>query len=332
MPRTVTILGGGAMGTACSILLAEKQAARVALWMRQTAQAAEVARSRENRRLLPGIRLSDGIAVTADIAVAVAQTELIVVAIPTAFLREALTALAPHIPAGVPVVSVVKGLENGTFLRPSEIIRQTLGPRSVCALCGPSHAEEMGRRLPASVVAASDDAALAKDVQTLFTTDRFRVYTNRDLLGVELAGAIKNVIAIAAGICDGLGYGDNAKAALLTRGVVEMMRFGTSLGAEPDTFAGLAGIGDLITTCYSRYGRNRGLGERLGRGLTLEKALAEINGVVEGVTTARSVHDLARSKQIDMPIATEVYRVLFENKSPTAATDSLMTRPPRAEA
>lgn len=332
MTRAVTILGGGAMGTACSILLAEQRIARVALWTRQPAQAEELARSRENTRLLPGIRLPDSIFITADIAAAVAQTELLVVAIPTAFLREALTALAPSIPAACPVVSVVKGLENSTFLRPSEIIRQTLGNRSVCALCGPSHAEEMGRRLPASVVAASDDATLAQHVQTLFTTDRFRVYTNRDLLGVELAGAIKNVIAIAAGICDGLNYGDNAKAALLTRGVVEMTRCGVSLGAEAETFAGLAGIGDLITTCYSRYGRNRGLGERLGRGLTLPQALKEFNGVVEGVTTARSVRDLAQSKGIEMPIAAEVYRVLFENKSPTAATDSLMTRPPRAEA
>jgi glycerol-3-phosphate dehydrogenase (NAD(P)+) len=169
------------------------------------------------------------------------------------------------------------------------------------------------------------------DVQTLFTTDRFRVYTNHDIVGVELAAALKNVVAIAAGVCDGLGYGDNAKAALLTRGIVEISRFGVALGANEATFAGLAGIGDLITTCFSGYGRNRRVGERLGQGAALAEVLAEINGVVEGVTTCKSVHDLAQKRRIDMPITTEIYRVLFEGKSAAAATNSLMMRPLRAE-
>ncbi|MFQ5734269.1 MAG: NAD(P)H-dependent glycerol-3-phosphate dehydrogenase, partial [Planctomycetaceae bacterium] len=230
-----------------------------------------------------------------------------------------------------PVVSVIKGLERDTFMRPSEIIADVLGFRAVVALGGPSHAEEIARRLPASVVAASGDVALAKEVQAIFTTDRFRVYTNLDIVGVELAGALKNVIAIAAGICDGLNYGDNAKSALLTRGIVEITRFGRAFGAEQSTFAGLAGMGDLITTCISPYGRNRMVGERLGGGETLPEILDSMDAVAEGVTTTKSVFELADRKGIEMPITAEVHAVLFEGKSPVEATDSLMGRPPKGE-
>lgn len=331
MIRKVAILGGGAMGTGCAVLLAERSACAVSLWMRTSAQADEICRTRENRRLLPGVSLSESVAVTSDVASAAAGADLLVAAIPTAYLRAGLTALRAYLPAAAPVVSVVKGIENDTFLRPSEIIRKVLGERDVVALCGPSHAEEFARRLPASVVVAGTNDGLLKEVQALFTTDRFRVYTNRDIVGVELASALKNVVAIAAGICDGLGYGDNAKAALLTRGIVEITRFGVALGSEAETFAGLAGLGDLITTCYSRHGRNRFVGERLGQGAPLSEILAEISGVAEGVTTCRSVYALAQTRGIDMPIAAEVYRVLFEGKSPVAATSSLMLRPLRAE-
>src|SRR5262249_8972912 len=203
---------------------------------------------------------------------------------------------------------------------PPDVVRG----RGVGAPGGPSHAEEFSRRLPASVVGAGDDPDFLKEVQALFTTDRFRVYTNRDIVGVELAAALKNVVAIAAGICDGLRYGDNAKAALLTRGIVEMSRFGVALGAEPATFTGLAGVGDLITTCYSRYGRTRRVGERLGQGARLADVLAEIQGVAEGVTTCQSLYGLSQQRGIDMPITAEVYRVLYEGKSPEAATQSLM--------
>ncbi len=319
------------MGTACSILLSERADLSVALWMGNAVFAEDTARARENRRLLPGVRLPPSIDVSHDLPRLASAADILVAAIPTAHLRAALSAAAGLLPRGVPVVSVIKGLENGTFLRPSEIIRELLGDCEVVALCGPSHAEEIARRLPASVVAACPNQDLARVVQTLFTTDRFRVYTNRDILGVELAAALKNVVAIAAGICDGLNYGDNAKAALLTRGIVEMTRFGTTLGADPETFAGLAGIGDLITTCFSRYGRNRRVGERLGQGAALDTILAEFNGVAEGVATCRSVFDLATLRQIDMPITREVYQVLFSGKSPAAATDSLMLRPPRSE-
>jgi glycerol-3-phosphate dehydrogenase (NAD(P)+) len=336
MARKVTVLGGGAMGTGCSILLSDRSSperadSSVWLWLRNREHAAEIARSRENLRLLPGVRIPDSIEITADARAAAAGAQLVVAAIPTAYLRQGLASLAGVIPKGCPVVSVVKGIENQTFLRPSEIIRQVLGECDVVALCGPSHAEEFTRRLPASVVVAGHNAALLAEVQTLFTTDRFRVYTNRDIVGVELAAALKNVVAIAAGICDGLQYGDNAKAALLTRGIVEISRFGVGLGAEPETFAGLAGIGDLITTCFSGYGRNRRVGERLGQGATLAEALSEIHGVAEGVTTCQSVYGLAQQRGIDMPIITEVYRVLFEGKSAAAATHSLMMRPLRGE-
>jgi glycerol-3-phosphate dehydrogenase (NAD(P)+) len=331
MAAKVTVLGGGAMGTGCSIVLAESANRSISLWMRNREFADETARLRENRRLLPGVPLPDSIAVTADLAAALADTQLLVVAVPTAYLRGALGPVAPLLAPDCPVVSVVKGIENGTFLRPSEIIRQVLGERPVAALCGPSHAEEFARRLPCSVVVAATEKPLALTVQELFNTDRFRVYTNPDLAGVELAGALKNIIAIAAGICDGLNYGDNAKAALLTRGIVEITRFGAALGAQADTFAGLAGIGDLITTCYSRFGRNRRVGERLGQGAPLEVILKELHGVAEGVTTCRSVYDMSQARGIDMPITTEVYRVLFEHKPAAAATGSLMMRPLRSE-
>jgi glycerol-3-phosphate dehydrogenase (NAD(P)+) len=331
MVRKVTVLGGGAMGTGCSILLSERPECTVALWLRNPKQAAEMAQSHENRLLLPGIHIPDKVEITADAGAAAAGADLLVAAVPTAYLRQALQSLAVHVPPGRPMVSVIKGIENGTFLRPSEIIRQVLGERDVVTLCGPSHAEEFSRRLPASVVVAGNNPALLADVQTLFTTDRFRVYTNHDIIGVELAAALKNVVAIAAGICDGLRYGDNAKAALLTRGIVEITRFGTALGAEPETFAGLAGIGDLITTCFSGYGRNRRVGERLGQGVALTTILSELHGVAEGVTTCKSVYDLCLARGIEMPIMTEVYRVLFEGKPAEAATNSLMMRPLRSE-
>lgn len=319
------------MATACAIVLAEHSGLDVSIWTRRPEHASDMATSRVNRRLLPGVLISERIEITSEIASAAAGADVLIAAIPTAFLRQALTDIAGQLPSGVPILSVIKGLENGTFARPTQIITSVLGARPVAALGGPCHAEEAARRMPASVVIASEDEAFALQAQKLFATDRFRVYTNRDLLGVELAGALKNVIAIAAGICDGLGYGDNAKSALLTRGLAEMTRFGSTLGADKQTFFGLAGLGDLITTCVSRHGRNRGVGERLGRGQSLNDILASMTAVAEGVTTARSIHDLARQTGIDMPITHEVFAVLFESKSPAAATESLMQRPSRGE-
>ncbi len=331
MATKITVLGSGAMATACSVLLDDHPDQAVSMWTRNPAYAQEISEQRENRRLLPGVKIPDSIEIVSDIQEAIDGAEFLVAAIPTAFLRSALTQVADVLDADRPVVSVIKGIENETFMRPSEIIGDILGSRTVVALGGPSHAEEIARRLPASVVAASGDVALAKRVQKMFNTDRFRVYTNHDLVGVEMAAALKNIIAIAAGICDGLGYGDNAKSALLTRGLVEMTRFGTSLGAEATTFAGLAGMGDLITTCVSPYGRNRKVGERLGKGEKLDDILSSMDSVAEGVTTTRSVYEFADEREIEMPITGEVFRVLFEGKSPEEATDALMMRPPRGE-
>lgn len=331
MTTQLTILGGGAMGTACAVLLGEQPDQLVTIWARSPEYAEQMQRDRENKRLLPGVRLPDNVRITADLAHAVSNAEYLIAAVPTQFLRASLNEVRPHLFRPLPVISVIKGIENGTFLRPSEIIGEVLGSRAVVSLSGPSHAEEIGRRLPATLVAASSDLGLARQTQKMFNTQRFRVYTNLDLVGVELAGALKNVIAIAAGISDGLGYGDNAKSALLTRGLVEMTRFGQRFGAEAATFAGLAGMGDLITTCISPYGRNRHVGQRLGQGETLSHILATMTSVAEGVTTAKSVFDIAEQEGIDMPIMTEVYRVLYESKSPSDATNSLMLRPLRAE-
>jgi len=331
MTTRITILGSGAMATACSMLLADHADQHVTIWARNPQYAAQMEAERENKRLLPGVPFPSQLRITADIAAAVKEADYLVAAIPTQFLRSSLLEIKRTVTINRPVISVIKGLENETFQRPSEIIAEVLDNRSVVALSGPSHAEEIARKLPATVVAASNDLALARQVQRMFNTDRFRVYTNLDLIGVELAAALKNVIAIAAGISDGLGYGDNAKSALMTRGLVEMTRFGVRFGAEAATFAGLAGIGDLITTCVSPYGRNRKVGERLGQGETLPQIQQTMQAVAEGVATSRSVYEVAEHEALDMPIMSEVYRVLFEQKTPRDATNSLMLRPLRGE-
>jgi glycerol-3-phosphate dehydrogenase (NAD(P)+) len=239
--------------------------------------------------------------------------------------------IASEVEARAPVLSLSKGFENQTFLRPSEIIRQVLEVDDVAVLSGPSHAEEVSRGLPASVVVASVDRLLASHVQSALGSARFRVYTNSDVVGVELAGALKNIMGVAAGISDGLGLGDNAKSALLTRGLVEMTRFGVAQGADPTTFTGLAGIGDLYTTCVSAHGRNRQVGLRLARGERWADILEATNTIAEGVYTARSVHEQAVRDGLDMPITAEVYRVIYEGKTPQAAVADLMLRSPKGE-
>lgn len=246
---------------------------------------------------------------------------------PTVHLRVTLERFRDLVAPGVPVVSLTKGMELGSSRRPSEVIVEVLGERPVAALSGPSHAEEVARGMPCSVVVAGPDDGLTARVQQLCSTDRFRVYSNRDLVGVEVAGALKNVVAVAAGGCDGLGFGDNAKAALLTRGLVEMARFGVALAARRDTFDGLAGLGDLITTCTSTHGRNRRVGEQLGRGRCLADVLADTPMVAEGVPSARSIHERAAVLGIDMPITAAVYGVCHEGRSPHAVFEELMRRP-----
>lgn len=327
MPVKIAVLGDGAMGTACALLLAKRREHQVALWSAREENARILRERRENVRLLPGVPIPETIELTTNIRQAASGAQLLVMAIPTVYLRPTLIRIGAELRAQQqPVVSVAKGLEIDTFLRPTEIICEILGARPAAALSGPSHAEEVSRGLPASLVAASTDAEYARHVQQLFNSDRFRVYTNTDLVGVELAGALKNIIGIAAGISDGLGFGDNTKSALLTRSLVELVRFGVAHGAELHTFFGLAGIGDLITTSISPHGRNRRVGELLGKGQKITDILAKMSQVAEGVWTARSVHAKAVKMGLDMPITTEVYRVLYENKEPLAAVQDLMMR------
>jgi glycerol-3-phosphate dehydrogenase (NAD(P)+) len=331
MAKRVTVLGSGAWGTTVAMLLARKPDLRVVLWSHRPDLTRELQQTRQNPRVLPGVRIPDGIEFQADIHAATDGAALWVAAVPTVYLRTTLSAAKPTWPAGTPVLSLCKGVENATFKRPTEILTDVIGAERLAVLSGPSHAEEVARGLPASVVAASTDETLARQIQDWTGSDRFRVYTNADVVGVELAGALKNVIAVAAGICDGLGCGDNAKAALLTRGLVEMARFGVAHGAQRDTFHGLAGMGDLITTCMSRHGRNRAVGERLARGETLAAITSSTEMVAEGVYTARSVYEKSRLMGIELPIVTEVYRLLYEGKPPGAAVDDLMQRTPVPE-
>jgi glycerol-3-phosphate dehydrogenase (NAD(P)+) len=326
---TFAVLGSGGWGTAVAVLLAQSSAHRVRLWSAHPENAVKLRELHENARLLPGVRIPDFVQITADVAEAVDSADCWVTAIPTAYLRGTLSRFTSVRKADVPVVSLTKGLEIATFRRPSEIVGELLKTEHVAVLSGPSHAEEVARGMPTSVVVAAE-GALAQWVQHHFATDRFRVYTNGDLLGVELAGALKNVIGIAAGVCDGLGFGDNAKAALLTRGLVEMTRFGVAHGAEPATFHGLAGTGDLITTCFSPHGRNRRVGYRLGKGESLAEVLSGPQ-VAEGVFTSRSVFERTSRSGLDTPIMTGVYQVLHEGKPPLTAVQDLMTRSQKQE-
>ena len=333
MSTTFAVLGDGAWGTALAVLLAARADHRVRLWSARRENGELLRQRRENVHLLPGVRIPDAVELTLDARAAVAGADLWVTAVPTAYLRPTLQRVREET-GGVPVppvVSLTKGIEVGTHRRPSEIIAEVLGAEQVVVLSGPSHAEEVSRGQPTVVVAACAGGELARRVQGCFNTERFRVYTNDDPLGVEVAGALKNVIGIAAGICDGLGFGDNARSALLTRGLVEMTRLGVALGARASTFAGLAGLGDLMTTCFSRHGRNRQFGERLARGESVEAIGASTHKVAEGVTTAKAACELSRELGVETPIMTEVHRVIDEGKSPREAAAELMLRSPGEE-
>jgi glycerol-3-phosphate dehydrogenase (NAD(P)+) len=326
----VAILGGGGMGTALALLQA-RAGRSASLWVRDGERAAEISATRVNERHLPGVEIPSAVVITAEVEEALQGADLLIAAIPSAYLRSTLVSLAERVPAGVPVLSVVKGIENVTYARPSQIVQDVLGDRPVAILSGPSHAEEIARGLPASVVVAGTDEPLNRAIRDTLNSGLFRVYTNPDVLGVEIAGALKNVLGVAAGICDGLGFGDNAKAALLTRGLVEMVRFAVDQGARASTFHGLAGFGDVVTTCYSPHGRNRCLGEKIGQGQTLEQATSGTFSVAEGVFTTRSVDAQARERGIEMPITREVAAVLFEGKAPRSAVTDLMMRMPKDE-
>ncbi len=329
-PSRIAVLGDGAWGTALAMLLCGNRCA-VTLWGAFPDYVETLKKRRENVKFLPGVPLPDSLQLTSDISEAVAGADLIVMAAPAQHVRSVARRLARNYQKNTPVLSVAKGIENKTLLRPSEIIREVLGRVHVAVLSGPSHAEEVSRRMPTSVSIASRGHALAVQIQQAFTTQYFRPYTTDDLVGVELGGALKNVIGIAAGASDGLGFGDNAKSALITRGLAEITRLGKAMGAKQSTFAGLSGMGDLITTCISPHGRNRRCGVEIGRGKTLEMVLASTEQVIEGVWTCRSVRKLAAKHSVEMPICEEVYRVLFRHKSATTAVRDLMLRRPRSE-
>lgn len=331
MFKRVTIIGDGAMGSVCGMLLCRNGVAAT-LWGYDASQLAGFARARENTRFLLGYRLPEDLRLEAEDALALAGADLLVSAVPCQYVRRIWQRLKPHVPPKAPIVSVTKGIENGTLLRPSEIIRDLLGPDlRIAVLSGPTIADELVRGLPATATAACEDSSLAVQIQETFTTPMFRIYTNTDLLGVELAGAMKNVIAIAAGCIDGIGAGDNAKAALITRGLAEIKRLGLAMGAQESTFAGLSGLGDLVTTCISPKGRNRSFGERIGRGMTAQEAAQSTNSVVEGVTTCRSVVELAERYHVEMPITEAVFAVVCGRLGVKEAIAGLMGRSLKAE-
>ncbi len=323
--QEATVIGAGAMGTFCAILLAGR-GTRVTLCTRSEQLAAVLAEDRRNQRYLPGRPFPDSVTVTSHPGKALAETPLIVSAVPCQHIRSVWASIASLHNRSVPIVSVAKGIEVDTLLRPTQILTDILGDIRVAALSGPCLAPEAAEGLPTAVVVASSHLDLAATVQAAFSTATFRVYTNPDVVGVELAGAAKNVIAIAAGVCDGLKLGNNAKASLLTRGLVEITRLGLAMGAAADTFRGLAGIGDLVATCTSPVSRNYTAGEKIGRGLPIDRVVATSHGVIEGIATTRSLLHLAHRHQIEMPIATAIHSVLFEKESPESAINALMTR------
>jgi glycerol-3-phosphate dehydrogenase (NAD(P)+) len=329
----IAILGAGSWGTALAVLWGQESPV---LWDHNEARAVALQAARTNERYLPGVRLPDGVRVTNHLSTALRGAEFVVVATPSHTVREVARRAreATGFTSSQIVVNAAKGLDEVSGKRLSVLLGEELPQPagSIVTLAGPSHAEEVARRMPTTVVAAGTDPAVLARVQEGLGTDTFRIYTNDDPVGVELAVALKNVIAIAAGIADGLGFGDNTKGALLTRGLAEMSRLGVALGARAETFAGLAGLGDLVTTATSRHSRNRNLGEAIARGRTLDGALADLGMVAEGVRTTRAALALARTHSLDLPISVQVHAVLFEGKNPRDTIRDLMLRAPKAEA
>lgn len=346
MFRNISIIGDGGMGTVLGILLCEKNIP-VRIWGYDRGQLARIEKERENRKFLPGYKLPADLVFEPDDSRIMSGADLIISAVPCQFIRAVWTRLKEQTCGDVPIVSVAKGVENKTLLRPTQILTEVLelkpnagyysakrrfaAKHELVVLSGPTIADELARKLPATACAAAYNEKLAKQVQKTFSVPWFRVYTNTDVVGVELAGAMKNIIAIAAGIIDGTRAGDNAKAALLTRGLAEITRLGIACGAKPQTFAGLTGLGDLVTTCISPTGRNRSFGERIGKGQNTEQAQGATESVVEGVATCKSVVALARRFNVEMPITKAVYQVLFKNKPVQKAIEELMSRRLKAE-
>lgn len=324
------MLGNGGFGTAMAIA-AQRAGHSVTIWAHDAEYAAECVRTRRNPRYLPEVELPASIDITADGAQALEGADIVLVAVPTQHLRTVLVALRRHIPLGVPLVSLAKGLEFSTAMRPSEVIRAEVANAPILALSGPSHAEEVARGLPAAVVLAGAGQQERRSIQAALSDRHLRIYRSEDLLGVELCGALKNVMAVAAGVAEGLGLGDNTKAAILSRGLAEMTRFGLASGALAETFHGLAGVGDLAVTAFSPHGRNRAFGVRIGHGESLADILASTKKVAEGVHTSRVVQQRARELGVEMPLCDAVCAVLFEGKNPLETVRALMERDRKRE-
>ena len=326
----VSVLGAGSWGTALSLLLC-KNGHEVTLWSALEDEVRMLCEKREHESKLPGVRLPEDMKITADLEDSLQDPDVAVLAVPSPFTRSTAHRMAPFVKKGQIIVNVAKGVEEHTLMTLSEIISEEIPQADVCVLSGPSHAEEVGKGLPTTCVVSAEKRETAEYLQGIFMSPVFRVYTTPDILGVELGGALKNVIALAAGTADGLGYGDNTKAALITRGIAEISRLGTKMGARAETFYGLSGIGDLIVTCASVHSRNRKAGYLMGKGYTMQEAMDEVKMVVEGVYSARAAKSLAEKYQVEMPIIEEVNKVLFEDKPAADAVRDLMLRDKKVE-
>jgi glycerol-3-phosphate dehydrogenase (NAD(P)+) len=329
----IAVLGAGSWGIALSMLLSSNRH-QVTLWEFDHLEMTKLFQEREQKQKLPGILIPKEIRITDDLTSATLKAEMLALALPSHTVRGVAKKLAGLNLADPVIVNLAKGIENDTLSRMSEVLREELPSNlhyKIATLSGPSHAEEVSKKIPTTVVVAGFQEGIAKKIQQTFMNPYFRVYTNSDIIGVELGGSLKNVIAIAAGICDGMGLGDNSMGALITRGLAEIIRLGEKLGAKRETFAGLSGLGDLVTTCISKYSRNRFVGEQIGKGKILDQVLKEMTMVAEGVKTTKSAYQLSIRHKVEMPITEQVYKVLFENKQPQQAIEELMTRDPKSE-
>ncbi|EET61684.1 glycerol-3-phosphate dehydrogenase [NAD(P)+] [Marvinbryantia formatexigens DSM 14469] len=326
----IGIIGAGSWGIALSVLL-HNNGHEVSVWSVIPEEIAMLKEKREHETKLPGVHLSEDILFTDDLQEITADKEVLIMAVPSPYTRSTSKMLKGLLKEGQIVVNVAKGIEETTLDTLTDIIEEELPGVNAAVLSGPSHAEEVGRGIPTTCVVGAHDAQTAKYLQNIFISPVFRVYTSPDMLGIELGGALKNVIALAAGIADGLGYGDNTKAALITRGIAEISRLGTAMGGRPETFYGLTGIGDLIVTCASVHSRNRRAGYLIGQGRTMEEAMAEVKMIVEGVYSAKAALTLSQKYNIEMPIVEQVNKVLFEGKRADEAVNELMMRGPKSE-
>lgn len=330
MKPDITFLGGGSFGTALAVMLAKK-GLNVSVWDREICVVEDINAKKENIKYMPGVVIPSNIKATNIIEDAVENSKYIVLAVPSHVIRDICKKIKNIINPDQIIISIAKGIEQNSKKRLSQVIKEELPNNPVVIISGPSHAEEVAQDIPTTVVVTSETMTYAEEVQDLFMTTKFRVYTNDDIIGVEIGGAVKNIIALAAGISDGIGFGDNTKAALMTRGMTEIIRIGTKLGGKSETFSGLTGMGDLIVTCTSMHSRNRRAGILIGKGASPEEAIEEVGMVVEGIKACKAFYELKEELKIEMPITDVLYKILFEKKNPKYAVVELMTRDKKSE-